>query len=176
VSVLWSSDIDNGAGFCSRKNMTTVKQRSLAVWSRETITSYLQQIRVPLRLASVSNSGWSLLISLWYLHGNGRFYCPTWKMAKVVTHLERKPRCAFAVAADEPLYRGVWGQGKAVIIPKRGVEMLSRLLERYLRDTASPFARWLLARSQQAVTIEGEPVALTPGDYTARMRDSLLQR
>jgi nitroimidazol reductase NimA-like FMN-containing flavoprotein (pyridoxamine 5'-phosphate oxidase superfamily) len=156
--------------------MTTAKQHPPELWSQEAITSYLQQMRIPLRLASVTNTGWPLVISLWYLYENGRFYCATQKTAKIVAHLAGEPRCAFEIAADEPPYRGVRGQGKAVIIPERGAEILSRLLERYLQDATSTLAQWLLARSQQEVAIEIEPVALTSWDYTARMRDSLPQR
>lgn len=131
------------------------------VWSQDAIVVYLQQIQIPLRLASVTSSGWPLVISLWYLYENGRFYCASQKTAKIVAHLKREPRCAFEVAADEPPYRGVRGQGKAVIILERGAEMLSRLLERYLQSAASPFAQWLLTRSRQEVAIEIEPVAVT---------------
>jgi len=156
--------------------MTIVKQHAPGAWSQEAITAFLRQMRIPLRLASVTSTGWPLVISLWYLYENERFYCATQKTAKIVAHLEREPRCAFEVAADEPPYRGVRGQGKAVIIPGRGAEILSRLLERYLQDTTSTFAQWLLARGQQEVAIEIEPVALTTWDYTVRMRDFPPQR
>lgn len=156
--------------------MATAKQHSSERWSQEAITSFLQQMRIPLRLASVTNTGWPLVISLWYLYENGRFYCATQKTAKIISHLKREPRCAFEVAADQPPYRGMRGQGKAVILPERGEEILSRLLERYFQNTSSTFAQWLLARSQQEVAIEIEPVALTTWDYTARMRDALPKR
>jgi len=169
-------DIDNDTISCSRRHMTTAKQLSSERWSQEAITSFLQQIRIPLRLASVTNTGWPLAISLWYLYENGRFYCATQKTAKIVAHLERESRCAFEVAADEPPYRGVRGRGKAIILPQRGEEILARLLERYFNNTSSTFARWLLARSRQEVAIEIKPVTLTTWDYTARMRDARPKR
>ena len=152
--------------------MTTVKRHAQDAWSQDAVTSFLNQTRIPIRLASVTNTGWPLVISLWYLYENGRFYCATQKTAKIIAHLGREPRCAFEVAADQPPYQGVRGQGKAVIIPERGVEILSRLLERYRQDTTSTLAQWLLARGQQEVAIEIEPVVWTTWDYTKRMRGS----
>jgi nitroimidazol reductase NimA-like FMN-containing flavoprotein (pyridoxamine 5'-phosphate oxidase superfamily) len=152
--------------------VTTTKQRSPAVWSQEAITSFLQQMRIPIRLASVTSTGWPLVVSLWYLYENGRLYCATQKTAKIVAHLGREPRCAFEVAADLPPYRGVRGQGKARIMQSRGAEILTRLLERYLKDTSSSLAQLLLARGADEVAIEIEPVVLTTWDFTARMQGS----
>jgi len=144
------------------------------VWSQDAITAYLHQMRIPLRLAAVTRTGWPLVVSLWYLYENGRLYCATQNTAKIVTHLGREPRCAFEVATDQPPYRGVRGQGKAHISPRRGTEILTRLLERYLGGTSSSLAKRLLARSVDEVVIEIEPIAFTTWDFTTRMRTSLL--
>jgi nitroimidazol reductase NimA-like FMN-containing flavoprotein (pyridoxamine 5'-phosphate oxidase superfamily) len=156
--------------------MTTTKQHQHGVWSQDAFTSFLHQMRIPLRLAAVTHSGWPLVVSLWYLYENERFYCATQKTAKIVAHLRRDPRCAFEVAADQPPYRGVRGQGKAHITHHRGTELLTRLLERYLNGTSSSLAQRLLARSADEVVIEIEPVTLTTWDYTARMRDAIARK
>lgn len=152
--------------------MAKTKLLSVQTWSQETITSFLQQMRIPVRLAAVMRTGWPLVVSLWYLYENGRLYCATQKTAKIVTHLGREPRCAFEVAADQPPYRGVRGQGKARISPSRGPEILTRLLERYLGGTSSSLAKRLLARSADEVVIEIEPTTLSTWDFTTRMRDA----
>jgi nitroimidazol reductase NimA-like FMN-containing flavoprotein (pyridoxamine 5'-phosphate oxidase superfamily) len=152
--------------------MTIVKQHAPGAWSQEAITAFLQQMRIPLRLALLTQTGWPLVVSLWYLYENGRLYCATQKTAKIVAHLSREPRCAFEVAADQPPYRGVRGQGKAHISPNRSSEILTRLLERYLGGASSSLAKRLLARSVDEVVIEIEPLTFTTWDFTARMRDS----
>jgi nitroimidazol reductase NimA-like FMN-containing flavoprotein (pyridoxamine 5'-phosphate oxidase superfamily) len=149
------------------------KQHSPHVWSQDAITAFLHQMRIPLRLAAVTRTGWPLVVSLWYLYENGRLHCATQNTAKIVTHLGREPRCAFEVAADQPPYRGVRGQGKAHISPRRGTEILTRLLERYLGGTSSSLAKRLLARSVDEVVIEVEPIAFTTWDFTVRMRNSV---
>lgn len=152
--------------------MAKTKLLSVQTWSQDTITSFLQQMRIPVRLAAVTRTGWPLVVSLWYLYENGRLYCATQKTAKIVTHLSREPRCAFEVAGDQPPYRGVRGQGKARISPGRGLEILTRLLERYLGGTSSSLAKRLLARSADEVVIEIEPITLATWDFTTRMRDA----
>lgn len=154
--------------------MTNTKPPAPQIWSPATRTTFLRQMRIPLRLAVVTSGGWPLVMSLWYLYENERLYCATQRTAKIVAHLRRDPRCAFEVAGDQPPYRGVRGRGKALISPTGGTEMLTRLLERYLGGTSSALAKRLLAHSADEVVIEIEPVAVTTWDYTTRMRGSLL--
>jgi nitroimidazol reductase NimA-like FMN-containing flavoprotein (pyridoxamine 5'-phosphate oxidase superfamily) len=153
--------------------MAKTKLSSVQTWSQDAIAAFLHQMRIPVRLAAVTQTGWPLVVSLWYLYENGRLYCATQKTAKIVTHLSRDPRCGFEVAADQPPYRGVRGQGKAHISPSRGPEILTRLLERYLGGTSSSLAKRLLARSVDEVVIEIEPLTFTTWDFTERMRDTV---
>lgn len=134
------------------------------------VAEYLQQTRIPLRLACVTESGWPMVLSLWFVPVDGRLYCATQRSAKVVRYLRREPRCAFEVAADEPPYRGVRGQAMAVLNEGRGKEILEILLVRYLGGTDSSLAKRLLARSENEVAIEIEPRTLFTWDYSARMR------
>ena len=111
------------------------------------------------------------MMSLWYLYEAGNLYCATVEDARVVGYLRRNPRCAFEVAADEPPYCGVRGQARAKIDPSRGAEILRRLLVRYLGNTDSALARWLLSRADKEVAIELRPINAYAWDYSQRMRD-----
>ena len=93
---------------------------------------YLAETRIPLRLSCLSDSGWPVVLSLWYLFEDGHLYCATPQTAKVVGYLTGEPRCAFEIASDLPPYCGVRGRALATIEQARGVEILERLLERYL--------------------------------------------
>jgi nitroimidazol reductase NimA-like FMN-containing flavoprotein (pyridoxamine 5'-phosphate oxidase superfamily) len=145
----------------------------VSTWSQEAITAFLQQMHIPLRLASVTRTGCPQVVSLWYLYDNGRLYCATPQTAKIVTQLQREPRCGFEIAADQPPYRGVRGHGRAHLVPSRGAEILTRLLDRYLGGTSSSLAQSLLARSAQEVAIEITPVSFSTWDFTARMHDAI---
>jgi hypothetical protein len=134
---------------------------------------YLEEIRIPLRLAAVTESGWPLVLSLWFMLRAGSLWCATQGTAKIVRHLEADPRCAFEVAPEQPPYRGVRGRGRATIHAERGKETLEVLLHRYLGGTTSPLARQLLAKCDTEVAIEIKPITIFSWDYTNRMRGSL---
>lgn len=66
-------------------------------------------------------------------------------------------------------YRGVRGQARATIDPKRGEAVLTDLIRRYLGNHETPFARWLLSRSRDEVALRIQPTRLASWDFTERM-------
>ena len=137
------------------------------------VRNYLEQMRIPLRLSCATESGWPMILSLWYLYEEGALLCATRETAKIVSFLKRDPRCAFEISGETPPYSGIRGQATASILPERGGEVLARLLVRYLGDTDKPLARRLLAHSDSEVAIKIEPVNLFTWDFTKRMKDSV---
>ena len=137
------------------------------------IEKYLNEMTIPLRLSCATDSGWPVGLSLWYLYEDGHLYCATQASAKVVGYLQQDSRCAFEVAGDQPPYRGVRGQATAVILPDQGLEILSRLLTRYLGGTDNPLAQKLLSRPTPEVALRITPVNHTTWDFTTRMKKSL---
>lgn len=132
---------------------------------------YLREVVIPVRLSCVSESGWPVVLSLWYLYREERLFCATKETARVVYYLRHEPRCAFEIAADDPPYCGVRGQGIAAIDKALGTETLRELLVRYLGSTETSFGQRLLAQSQNEVAIVIEPVNVFTWNYTKRMRE-----
>ena len=137
------------------------------------IEKYLKEIQIPLRLSCVSNAGWPVVLSLWYLFEDDYLYCATPQKAKVVAYLQQDPRCAFEIASDQPPYCGVRGQALATIDHDRGLEILGRLLKRYLGNTDNDLARQLLNRSVAEVAIRLTPQRYHTWNFTDRMADSI---
>ena len=133
--------------------------------------NYLETVRIPLRLACTTESGWPMAISLWFMHQNGNLFCATQKSARVVSYLQNDPRCAFEIAADLPPYCGVRGQAIASIDEKKGVEILEQLLVRYLGSVGNTLGRNLLAKSDDEVAIVLKPVNVYSWDFSNRMED-----
>ncbi len=135
------------------------------------VAAYLDEMRIPLRLAVVTQSGWPMVLSLWYVLSDGMLWCATQDTARVVRYLRRDPRCGFEVASEQPPYRGVRGQGRATLSPEHGRRILEILLDRYLGGRESSLARRLLARAGREVAIGVAPTRVFTWDYTERMRD-----
>ena len=136
---------------------------------------YFLETKIPLRLACVSDSGWPVVLSLWFLYENGFLYCATQQSALVVSYLLSEPRCSFEIAADQPPYCGVRGRAIATIDEYRGLEILERLLYRYLGDVENHLAQKLLARKTAEVAIQLEIKSFNSWNFTNRMADSLIQ-
>ena len=141
-------------------------------WSKNEIERFLQQARIPLRLACNGASGHPVIASLWFLPLDDTLWCATQRTASVVSRLRRDRRCAFEVAAETAPYRGVRGQGLAELHDERGDEILRLLIDRYLENPTSRFARWLLSRARHETAIAIEPSTLLSWDYRERMGDA----
>ena len=140
-----------------------------SAWTAEGIERYLREARIPVRLACLGGDGAPLLCSLWYLYHDGAIWCATRQDARLIDWLRDDPRCAFEVSGEQPPYRGVRGQGKALLSPGEGPAVLGQLIDRYLKTRESGFARWLLARQADEVAIRIQPDWITSWDFTQRM-------
>lgn len=146
--------------------------RTSGPWDESQIRAFLEASVLPLRLACAQPSGHPLVLSLWFVPVGDTLFCASLRSARVVTCLERDPRCGFEVAGDRPPYRGVRGQATARLDPARGEEILRAALVRYLGGVDGSLARWLLSRSAREVAIGIEPERITSFDYSARMAPS----
>ena len=132
---------------------------------------FLNEVRIPIRLACKTHTGWPTVVSLWFLHQDGLLYCATQKSAKLIKYLQHDDRCGFEIAEDRPPYCGIRGQAKAEIDDSLGIEILERLLVRYLGGTESTLAKKLLANSDMEVAIVLDPVRVFTWDFSDRMVD-----
>jgi hypothetical protein len=96
-------------------------------------------------------------------------WCATSPSAFVVKSLKRLASCSFEVAADTPPYFGVRGRGNATLHPEYGGDVLEALVDRYLGNRDSEFARWLLARRASEMAIRISPKSFTSWDFRDRM-------
>jgi len=138
-------------------------------WSSGEIDRFLAIWRIPVRLAVNGASGHPVLASLWFAHQDGTLWCATQRGSSIAASLARDPRCAFEIAPEARPYHGVRGQALASLHEDRGEEILRRLIERYLGDASSRFARWLLRRAESETAIALSPLTILSWDYRKRM-------
>lgn len=134
-----------------------------------TYSDYLQQSRIPIRLAAQTRSGWPAVLSLWFLFRDGEFFCATQADARIVSYLESNPKCAYEVAADLPPYCGIRGQALARIDHSLGDQVLEELILKYLGDTENSLAKTLQQRNQPEVALILKPVSVYSWDFSRRM-------
>lgn len=137
-------------------------------WDSVQVESFLADAAVPLRLSVLDGTGWPLVVSLWFLHAEGALWCATPRSARIVTHLQNDPRCAFEIAPDTPPYRGVRGQARGEVRPADGEHVLLALLERY-GQTGTRLGVWLRSRVAIEVALRLEPIRFNTWDFSERM-------
>ena len=138
-------------------------------WDLAQITRWLQDARIPVRLAVLAPRG-PLVVSLWYHFDGDVMWCATRRGADVVAHLQADRRVGIEVAPDLPPYRGVRGTGRAEVVTERGPDMLDRLLDRYLDQVNAPLATTLRANADDEVALRISALSLTSWDFSGRMQ------
>ncbi|MFX1507698.1 MAG: pyridoxamine 5'-phosphate oxidase family protein [Promethearchaeota archaeon] len=138
------------------------------------IKEFLDCAKIPLRLSVLTESGWPIILSLWFTYTNdGNFLIATPEKAKVVDLLRKNPKCAFEISNEEAPYCGIRGQAKARILESKGIEVLEILLQRYIIDGKnSPLGKKLLSRNIQEVAIEVSPINIFSWNFKNRMKES----
>ena len=147
--------------------------RRTGPWTESQVWDFIDQARIPIRLAANTATGFPVVLSLWFLPENEQLLAAVHRDARIAKRLEADPRCAFEIAPNEPPYRGVRGQATATLEPDGAGTLLERLLHRYLGSTESNLGRFLLARAEEELVVRLQPSWIGSWDYSRRMDDAL---
>ncbi len=137
-------------------------------WTKGEMAAFLQSTTAPMRLAVNGSSGFPVLTPLWHLWSDGSIWAAARPNSAMVRNLRRDPRCAFEVSIETPPYKGVRGRGHATIEPN-GLEVLQRLLDRFMGSDSPAFQERLLQGSQDEAAIRIRPTELISWDFSKRM-------
>ena len=138
-------------------------------WDLQSAEQWLQQCAIPIRLACVGQDGFPRVVSVWFLYQQGEFLSVSPRDASLVKLLQASPRVGFEVSPNEPPYHGVRGQGLASLHDEGAGEVLRSVINRYLGDSNSSLADWLLSREDEEVLIRVAPQRFFTWDYRDRM-------
>ncbi|MFA9412099.1 MAG: pyridoxamine 5'-phosphate oxidase family protein [Deltaproteobacteria bacterium] len=147
--------------------------RRTGPWTGSEIRQFLAEARIPMRLAANADSGFPVILSLWFLPEDDELLAAVHRDARIANRLKADPRCAFEIAPNEPPYRGVRGRAIACLEPEGAGALLERLLDRYLGSSDSSLGRFLLARAEEELVIRLQPSRIASWDYGGRMEDAL---
>ena len=137
-------------------------------WSGAAIVSFLEQSRIPLRVALVTSKG-LLIVPLWFAYRQGCFWSCSANDSMLVQSLRESPDVGLDLSTNDIPYRGVRGRGRAhcTIAPDKAA--LADLLGRYVARTDSELAQWLLNRGGEEAIIRFDPTWLTSWDFSECM-------
>ena len=142
-------------------------------WNQARVHEFLAETRIPMRLAANTDTGFPIVLSLWFLAEEDELLAVVHRDARIAKRLKADARCAFEIAPDEPPYRGVRGQATASLASDGASGLLERLLGRYLSSTDSSLGRFLLARAEEELVVRLQPNWIASWDYSRRMQDAL---
>lgn len=141
-------------------------------WTTTDVKAFLEDRRIPIRLAVRKPDGSPWIVALWFQYRDGCFECATKSNAHLVSFLRADPIVAFDVSTNEIPYRGIRGSGTASLGIDENFVVLRSLLERYLGGTESTLAERLLDENREEIRIRIEPDHVYSWDFTTRMRES----
>ncbi len=142
-------------------------------WNQARVQEFLAETRIPMRLAANTDSGFPIVLSVWFLPEEDELLAVVHQDARIAKRLKADARCAFEIAPDQPPYRGVRGQATASLDSDGAAALLERLLDRYLSSTNSSLGRFLLARAEEELIVRLRPNWMASWDYSRRMEDAL---
>jgi hypothetical protein len=146
--------------------------RRTGPWTELQIREFLGEACIPMRLAANTDSGFPVILSLWFLPEDDELLAAVHQDARIAKRLKADSRCAFEIAPNEPPYRGVRGQAVASLEREGGGALLERLLNRYLGSSDSRLGRFLLARADEELVVRLRPSRIASWDYSRRMDDA----
>jgi len=141
-------------------------------WNTAQAEAFLEEARIPLRLACVGADGFPRVVSLWYRYQQGQFLCVTHRDSKLAGLLQRNEKIGFEVAPNEPPYHGVRGQGRVSLLEEGAESTLRDNLSHYLGGTSSSLGQWLLSRVDEELLVCVTIERLFCWDYRERMADA----
>ena len=135
------------------------------------IQAYLEDARIPLRLAVNGSDGCPIVASHWFEYRGGQLYCVLHRDALVAKRLDATGCCGFEVAHESMPYRGVRGQANIALLPVPAGGQLKNLFARYGVKEDSQLATWLLGRIDEECVLCITPRWVSGWDYSERMSD-----
>lgn len=138
-------------------------------WDLQRIEEYLNQTTYPLRFSCITSKGYPTVFSLWYIYENNKIWCAVQEDSAIANIIRANNKCGFEVGPNSSPYMGVRGKGDAALVPEKGADMLEKLIDRFLDESNSDLAGWLLSRKETETAICIEPIWLYSWDYSQRM-------
>ncbi len=146
-----------------------MKLNKRSAWSKDQVFAFLDNERIPMRLAVIGADSYPLVCSLWFIRDGEVLWAASHRNAHIITLLAANKKAGFEVATNSYPYKGVRGKADIELVEDRSVDVLDKLVARYLQGGNKKLASWLLSRKQEEYAIKIVPRLVTSWDFSHRM-------
>jgi hypothetical protein len=70
-------------------------------WTASQVREFLSEARIPMRIAANTDSGFPVVLSLWFLAEGDEIFGAVHRDARIAQRLRADPRCAFEIAPND---------------------------------------------------------------------------
>lgn len=138
-------------------------------WNEEQISRFLSGATLPIRLSFLNKDNEPQICSLWFLFDQGALWAASHENAFLIRQLKRHKQVAFEVSTNDYPYKGVRGKAEVELRKDDAEPVLKALINKYLGDSNSQLASWLLGRAKEEYAIKISPTFINSWDFSDRM-------
>ena len=136
----------------------------------EEIRQFLENSKIPMRLAFNKEAQQPQICSLWYIYAEGALWAATHRNSFLLEQIKNDPLVSFEISTNDYPYKGVRGSGIAERYKQQAEHVLSSLIDKYLDDNNKELADWLMSRVQDEYAIRIKPDKISGWDFSFRMQ------
>ncbi|MBL1142132.1 MAG: hypothetical protein HND53_08905 [Proteobacteria bacterium] len=138
-------------------------------WSKDEIFNYLDQATTPIRISCTDDDGYPVICSLWFIHQDGVLWAASHRNSYIIKALKNNPKTGFEVATNEYPYHGVRGKADITLLEDSSVNILEKVITKYLQGSNKKLSNWLLSRKKDEYAIRICPISINAWDFSKRM-------
>lgn len=146
-----------------------MKIHANSAWSKEQIFNYLDQTTTPMRISCHDDDGHPIICSLWFFHQDGILWAASHQKSHIIRRLIKNPNVGFEIATNDYPYHGVRGKANITLIRDAEVNILGKVIDKYLQGSNTKLANWLLSRQDEEYAIKITPISINSWDFSERM-------
>lgn len=146
-----------------------MKIHTNSAWSKEQIFNYLDTTITPMRISCVGSDGFPIICSLWFFHQEGTLWAASHEKSHLTKALKKNAKIGFEIATNDYPYHGVRGKANVTLIEDREVNILNKVIDKYLQGSNQKLANWLLSRQEDEYAIKINPISINSWDFSSRM-------
>lgn len=149
--------------------MSVMKLSKKSKWCENEISTFLENVKIPIRLSFMNENNEPLICSLWFKYENGVMWSASHKNSFLISQLKVNRNISFEVSTNDYPYKGVRGKATVELSKLDAAPVLNDLLSKYLEGSNVGLSSWLMSRVEDEYAIKIFPSFINSWDFSDRM-------